>query len=204
MSMFIHHTLVIFSQVFVNKLTDDDDFSLKLRTECEAYKQRCSELQAQVENFHQQNEQLILDLQHITSLKQNIQDENTKVNEQNLQLQKKMQSFLGDMKNSIGGSPQEAYKAYDYSMLDAGSETEVVETKSSITAKQDLEILELQRQASIQDELVRSSEELTTSAMAEQLKERLRTEKMSNSENRQQLQNKTSLVSVIHRLYFST
>lgn len=181
--------------VFVNKLTDDDDFSLKLRTECEAYKQRCSELQAQVENFHQQNEQLILDLQHITNLKQNIQDENTKINEQNLQLQKRMQSFLGDMKNSIGGSQQEAYKAYDYSMLDPGSETEVVETKSSVTAKQDLEILELQRQASIQDELVRSSEELTTSALAEQLKEKLRAEKMSNSEKRQQLQDKISKIS---------
>ena len=184
--------------MFVNKLTDDDDFSLKLRTEYEAYKQRCLELQSQVQNFHQQNEQLILDLQHVTNLKQDIQDENTKLNEQNLQLQKKMQSFLGDMKHSIGGSAQEVYKAYDYSMLDPGSEGEVMETKSSITAKQDLEILELQRQASIQEEVVRSSEELTTSALAEQLKEKLQAEKMSNSENRQLLQGRNSLVSIKH------
>ena len=132
----------------------------------------------------------------MTNLKQSIQDENTKLNEQNLQLQKKLQSFLGDMKNSIGGSPQEAYKAYDYSMLDPSPENVITETKSSITAKQDLEILELQRQASIQEEAIRSSEEMSTSALAEQLKEKLRVEKLSNAENRQQLQDKTSLVCI--------
>ena len=182
-------------QVFVNKLTDDDDFSLKLRSEYETYKQRCSELETQVQNFHQQNEQLICDLQHVTLLKQSIQEENTKLNEQNLELQKKMQSFLGDMKHSIGGAGQEVYKAYDYSMLDPGSENEIQETKNSITAKQDLEILEMQTaQAVVQEESIRS-EELTTSALAEQLKEKLRIEKMSNTESKQKLQTQTTMVS---------
>lgn len=179
--------------VFVNKLTDDDDFSLKLRTEYETCKQRCSELETQVQNFHQQNEQLILDLQHVRNLKQSIQEENTKLNEQNLELQKKLQSFLGDMKNSIGGTCQEVYKAYNYSMLDPGRE-EVTETKSSITAKQDLDILELQRQAAVREESI-ASEELTTSTLNEKLKEKLRVEQMSNSENKQKLQSNTTLVS---------
>ena len=183
-----------FFQVFVNKLTDDDDFSLKLRTEYETYKQRCSELETQVQNFHQQNEQLICDLQHVTLLKQSIQEENTKLNEQNLELQKKMQSFLGDMKHSIGGAGQEVYKAYDYSMLEPSSENEIQEMKNSITAKQDLEILEMQTaQAVVQEESIRS-EELTTSALAE-LKEKLRIEKMSNTESKQKLQTQTTMVS---------
>ena len=180
-------------QVFVNKLTDDDDFSLKLRSEYETYKQRCSELETQVQNFHQQNEQLICDLQHVTLLKQSIQEENTKLNEQNLELQKKMQSFLGDMKHSIGGAGQEVYKAYDYSMLEPSSENETQEMKNSITAKQDLEILEMQTaQAVVQEESIRS-EELTTSA--EQLKEKLRIEKMSHTESKQKLQTQTTMVS---------
>lgn len=179
--------------VFVNKLTEEDDFSLKLRTEYEVYKQRCSELETQVQNFHQQNEQLILDLQHVRNLKQTIQEENTALNEQNLELQKKLQSFLGDMKHSMGGPGQEVYKAYNYSMLEPGSEGEVTETKSSITAKQDLEILELQQQASVREESVQS-EEVTTSVLNEQLKEKLRAEKMLNAETKQQLVNKTASV----------
>lgn len=179
--------------VFVNKLTEEDDFSLKLRTEYEVYKQRCSELETQVQNFHQQNEQLILDLQHVRNLKQTIQEENTALNAQNLELQKKLQSFLGDMKHSLGGPGQEVYKAYNYSMLEPGSEGEVTETKSSITAKQDLEILELQQQASVREESVQS-EEVTTSVLNEQLKEKLRAEKMLNTETKQQLVNKTASV----------
>ena len=180
----------------MNKLTEEDDFSLKLRTEYEVYKQRCSELETQVQNFHQQNEQLILDLQHVRNLKQTIQEENTALNEQNLELQKKLQSFLGDMKHSMGGPGQEVYKAYNYSMLEPGSEGEVTETKSSITAKQDLEILELQQQASVREESVQS-EEVTTSVLNEQLKEKLRAEKMLNAETKQQLVNKTASVSNI-------
>ena len=192
--LFYWSDVFLFFQVFVNKLTDDDDFSLKLRSEYETYKQRCSELETQVQNFHQQNEQLICDLQHVTHLKQSIQEENTKLNEQNLELQKKMQSFLGDMKHSIGGAGQEVYKAYDYSMLDPGSENEIQETKNSITAKQDLEILEMQTaQAVVQEESIRS-EELTTSALAE-VKEKLRIEKMSNTESKQKLQTQTTMVS---------
>lgn len=157
-------------QVYVNSSADPG--------ELEGYKKRCSELANQVHNFHQQNEQLMQDLQQINTLKSKIQSENTLLNAQNLALQKRLQGLFGDInktKYSVGA------------LQSSESEnTEAKETENIHVSKSDMELLELQTAAA---ERQNSVEEFV-SGVAEELKEKLHLEKERSSKQKQQLSSK--------------
>lgn len=167
--------------VFVNTETD--------LSELEGYKTRCAELAGQVHNFHQQNEQLMQDIQQITTLKVQIQNENAVLNEQNLVLQKQLQGLFGDInktKYSVGGTQatnKETVRTNNYSVC---QNDELKETESSVTSRADIELLALQTAAV---ERLNSAEEVA-SGVAEELKEKLQEEKIINSKQKQQLSSK--------------
>lgn len=133
--------------------------------EMDVSRRHCVELSQQVYNFHQQNEQLMQDLQEVNNLKLQIQMENNRLHEDNLNLQKKLQAFLGDKTKYSIGALRDPTSGAD--MGDKESES-----STSVTAKTDIELLE--RQIS-QGELLRSGE--VTSVMEEELKSKLQVEK---------------------------
>lgn len=149
------------------------------------------ELASQVHNFHQQNEQLMQDLQHVNTLKVQIQTENANLNEQNLALQKQLQEVLGGMNKtrySIGAPQQSGTQETDKNLGTSGASnpesSEIRETESSFTSKTDIEILALQtatadRQTSATEEYV--------SGIAEELKGKLQIEKEKSSQQKQKL-----------------
>jgi len=185
--------LLVLLQVVVNTAFDEG--------EMEAIRRRCMELSHQVTNFHQQNEQLMYDLQETNNSKIQVQEENSRLYECNLELQRKLQSFLEDMnktKYSIGAlkDPSNAYQ-YGSSGGAAGQGTVEQERYSSVTAKTDIEILQeqsiaLERQIS-QAEVLKSGE-VQVSAVEEELKGKLQTEKEKSMKQTVQLTGQESQV----------
>ncbi|XP_045167332.2 optineurin-like [Mercenaria mercenaria] len=156
-------------------------------SEVEGYKKRCMELASQVHNFHQQNEQLLQDLQHVNTLKVQIQTENVTLNEQNLVLQKQLQGLFGDINKtrySVGPGAQEIGKNIDTGPSNNSENSERKETESSITSRTDIEILAMQTAAA--DRQTSMNEEFM-SGIAEELKEKLQIEKERTSKQTQKL-----------------
>ncbi|KAL4227194.1 hypothetical protein ACF0H5_015167 [Mactra antiquata] len=154
--------------VYVNSSSDPN--------ELDGYKKRCAELANQVHNFHQQNEQLMQDLQQLNTLKLKMQSENTALNEQNLALQKKLQGLFGDINKT----------KYSVGALQ-GTDNEATSVKEAENvSKSDMELLELQTAATQKQ----NSLEEYVSSVADELKEKLHLEKERSCKQKQQLSSK--------------
>ncbi|WAR26513.1 OPTN-like protein [Mya arenaria] len=165
-------------QVLVNTAVDEG--------EIETYKKRCNELSHQVYNFHEQNEQLMADLQQVNAHKVQIQMENNRLYEDNLALQKKMQSFLGDMnktKFSLGALQDPSNTQYQYGKDSGEKESPEKEQTGSVPEKSDMEILALQ--AAAMGDRVLSAE--NAAEQTEMLRSQLQEEKSKTTKQSQTL-----------------
>ncbi|XP_052781085.1 optineurin-like [Mya arenaria] len=154
--------------------------------EIETYKKRCNELSHQVYNFHEQNEQLMADLQQVNAHKVQIQMENNRLYEDNLALQKKMQSFLGDMnktKFSLGALQDPSNTQYQYGKDSGEKESPEKEQTGSVPEKSDMEILALQ--AAAMGDRVLSAE--NAAEQTEMLRSQLQEEKSKTTKQSQTL-----------------
>jgi FtsZ-binding cell division protein ZapB len=157
-------------------------------SELEGYKKRCIELASQVHNFHQQNEQLMQDLQHVNTLKVQVQTENAVLNEQNLALQKQLQGLFGDInKTRYSVGPPGGVLDHGKNTDSGPGNSEMKETESSITSRTDIELLAMQTAAT---ERQTSMNEEVMSGIAEELKEKLQIEKERTSKQTQKLSSK--------------
>ena len=135
------------------------------------------------------------DLQEVNNLKRSIQNENTKLTQDNLELRKKMQGMLGDInkaKHSLGAlGKTEVVKSYDYS---PNEEKEKESEKENSIAKQDLEILEMQTASKSESLTEHAKSEQLLSEINEELKEKLEIASSTNDEQRRQLSTQDVMV----------
>ncbi|KAH3819413.1 optineurin-like isoform X3 [Dreissena polymorpha] len=161
--------------------------------ELEAYKRRCNDLNQQVQHYQQQNEQLMSDLQQVKGHKEEIQIENSKLNSDNLAMQKRLQELLGDMsktKFSLSALKEPATTQYMY----GGGVTEgaVAEGTEFSTEKTDMEVLALQCSADMMahlDHVKARKSALAKTSQSSELQLKLQEERQKASQQMHMLSN---------------
>ncbi|KAK3601595.1 hypothetical protein CHS0354_027842 [Potamilus streckersoni] len=180
--------------VIVSRSVEDPVKIEQLQGEKDNLLTRIIQLEAQVRLFREQNDQILQDMEKLQRLKEQIQMENSKLNEENNQLQKKLQSFLSDMqqrKHMLGNSGEgfmhygNNSRQYDYSMVDIPDETKTRKQTAGVqtsAARQDMEFLEMQTAAADRCESFSQTEErndntFSVSDTATELREKLQSER---------------------------
>ncbi|KAL3852936.1 hypothetical protein ACJMK2_016541 [Sinanodonta woodiana] len=195
--------------VFVSRSVEDPVKLEQLQEEKDSLLMRNLQLEAQVRLFREQNDQILQDLEKLQKLKEQIQTENSKLNEENNQLQKKLQSFLSDMqqKKYMSGNSGEGFvhygnntRQYDYSMVDVPDETKARKQTAAVqtsSARQDMEFLEMQTAAadrceSFSQTEVKNDNTFSVSDVTSELREKLKSERQLVSQLKSQIANQNT------------